>query len=112
MKRTDAVLGNGAGLRVKKPPTATAVASVPKVSVATTALQVPAYSFPVGPKESVIASAQEWAGEQWADLRVSYTNGKGETYLTRHGLRVRPDLLPELERAVKALRARFAAGGA
>lgn len=80
--------------------------------MATAALQAPAYSFSVGPTESVVASAQEWAGETWADLRIHYRNRKGESYHTARGLRVRPDLLPELENAVKALRQQFAAGAA
>lgn len=61
--------------------------------------------------EQVVASLSTFKGEVYVDLRVHVEGPGGKVIPTRKGLTLRPDLLEDLERAVKALREAMEARG-
>jgi hypothetical protein len=65
----------------------------------------PVYSFRKNSREEVRASFSTFKGADYVDLRVFTKNAEGDTIPTRKGLTVSRAMLPELERAVAALRA-------
>lgn len=64
-----------------------------------------AYEFIKNGSEVVRATVQEYDGRAVVDLRVFAARASGEPVPTRKGLTISRDKLPELEAAVKALRA-------
>ena len=67
--------------------------------------EAPVYSFRKNTREEVRASFSTFKGADYVDLRVFTTSPEGELVPTRKGLTVSRAMLPELEKAVAALRA-------
>jgi len=62
------------------------------------------YSFEKNALEEVRASLSTFRGKQYLDLRVYYKADDGEYKPTKKGLTLSPDLLGELEEAIKRLK--------
>jgi hypothetical protein len=62
------------------------------------------YSFPKNPTEEIRASLSSYKGKQYLDLRVYYLGDDDEYHPSKKGITVAPDLLGELEEAVRKLR--------
>jgi len=61
-------------------------------------------SFRKNAMEEVRASLSDYKGKTYLDIRVFYRDEEGEWKPTKKGITIAPDLLPELEKAVAALR--------
>lgn len=70
------------------------------------------HEFVKNAREIVRASLGEYQGSEILDLRVFYMNSAGNAAPTPKGLTLSRSLLPELERAVAALRTEVDAEGA
>jgi hypothetical protein len=62
------------------------------------------YSFPKNPTEEVRVSLSSYKGKQYLDLRIYYLGDDGEFHPSKKGITIAPELLDELEEAVKKLR--------
>jgi hypothetical protein len=62
------------------------------------------YAFPKNPTEEIRASLNAFKGKQYLDLRVYYKGDDGEYYPSKKGITVPPELLTELEEALRRLR--------
>ncbi len=62
------------------------------------------YTFPKNPTEEIRASLSTYKGKQYLDLRVYYLGDDDEYHPSKKGITLSPDLLGELEEAVRKLR--------
>ena len=64
----------------------------------------PVYAFEKNSREVVRASLSNWQGHDLVDLRVFARQSDGEFVPTRKGLTIARELVPELLKAVEALK--------
>lgn len=62
------------------------------------------YSFPKNPTEEIRASLSTYKNKQYLDLRIYYLGDDDEYHPSKKGITLSPDLLGELEEAVRKLR--------
>jgi len=62
------------------------------------------YSFPKNPTEEIRASLSSYKNKQYLDLRIYYLGDDDEYHPSKKGITLSPDLLGELEEAVRKLR--------
>ena len=62
------------------------------------------HSFPKNPTEEIRASLSSYKGKQYLDLRVYYLGDDGDYHPSKKGITIPPDLLGDLEEAVRKLR--------
>jgi hypothetical protein len=62
------------------------------------------YTFPKNATEEIRASVSTYKGKQYLDLRVFYQGDDGEYHPSKKGISIAPDLLAELEEAIRKLR--------
>jgi hypothetical protein len=59
--------------------------------------------FKRNPTEEVRVGIKEFKGRRYIDLRIYYTDDKGEWKPTKKGISLATDFMPELKQAVDAL---------
>jgi hypothetical protein len=62
------------------------------------------YTFPRNALEEIRASLSTYKGKQYLDLRIYYKSDDGEFHPSKKGITLAPELLEELEEAVRKLR--------
>lgn len=71
----------------------------------------PILTFQKNSRESVVISLTEYRGQDYADIRIWFTDQAGELKPSQKGVSVKPENLPDVIRALQAAQERLGAGG-